>query len=43
MNQILETYDPETYVDAQGKTQWEQAMRHELDSLEKNHTWDLGP
>ena len=41
MTQILDTYGPESFTDAQGKLEWEQAMRHEMDSLEKNHTWDL--
>ena len=43
MTWILDTSDPESYVDAQGKPKWEYAMRHEMDSLEKNHTWDLVP
>ena len=40
---ILDTSDPESYVDAHGKPKWEQAMQHEMHSLEENHTWDLVP
>ena len=43
MNRFLDTCDPEYYADAQGKPKWEQEMKHEMDSLEKNHTWDLVP
>ena len=43
MTRILDTCDLESYVDAQGKPEWEQAMQHEMDSLEKDHTWDLVP
>lgn len=43
MTWILDTCDLESYIDAQGKPKWEQAIRHEIDSLEKNHTQDLVP
>ena len=42
MTRIHHTYDPESYVDGQGK-KWEQAMHHEIDSFKKNNTWDLVP
>jgi hypothetical protein len=43
MTHVLETCDPVTYSDAQGQPEWEQAMQTEMDSLLKNHTWDLVP
>ena len=43
MTQVLDTRDPKYYVDAHGKPKCEQDMQHEIDSLEKNHTWDLVP
>jgi hypothetical protein len=43
MTHVLETYDLVTYSDAQGQPEWEQAMKTEIDSLLKNHTWDLVP
>jgi hypothetical protein len=36
---ILETCDPISYSDAQGKPEWEQAMQDEMNHLLKNHTW----
>ena len=39
MNHILNTCDLESYADAQGKLEWDKVMFHEMDSLEKNHTW----
>lgn len=41
MTQILDTCDTKSYTNAQGKIEWEKAMQHEMDSLEKNHNWDL--
>ena len=43
MTWILNTCDPKYYADAKGKLEWEKTMWHEIDSLEKNHTWDLVP
>ena len=43
MTQILEYHDLESYANPHGKPKWEQAMQHEVDSLEKTHTWDLVP
>ena len=43
MNQILNTCDLEYLIDEKGKPEWEQAMWHEIDSLDKNHTWELVP
>ena len=43
MTRILDTCDPKSYSDAQGEPKWENAMQHEMDSLEKNHIWDLVP
>jgi hypothetical protein len=41
MTRVLETCDPFTYSYEQGKFKWEKAMNDEMDSLLKNHTWDL--
>lgn len=38
--------EPSTYEQAKGNTKWQQAMKHELEALEKNKTWiitDLPP
>lgn len=43
VDQILYTCDPKSYVDAQGKLEWEQSMHHDMDSLENNHTRYLVP
>jgi hypothetical protein len=43
MTHVLETCDPVSYSDAQGQPEWEQAMQDEMNSLLKNHTWDLVP
>ena len=43
MTNILDTCDIESYFDAHGKPKWEHYMWLEMDSLEKNHTWDLVP
>jgi hypothetical protein len=43
MTRVLETCDPVTYSDAQGQPEWEKSMQYEMDSLLKNHTWDLVP
>lgn len=43
MTYVLETCDPNTYADAKGQPEWEQAMSIEMDSLLNNHTWDLVP
>ena len=36
MAHVLETCDPNIYVDAQGQSEWENAMNIEIDSLLKN-------
>jgi hypothetical protein len=43
MNRIFETCDIVSYSDAQGQPKWEQDMQDEMNSLFKNHTWDLVP
>ena len=40
---VLETCDPNTYVDAQGLPGRENAMFFEIESLQKIQTWDLVP
>ncbi|KAL2232769.1 UNVERIFIED_CONTAM: Retrovirus-related Pol polyprotein from transposon RE1 [Sesamum indicum] len=34
-------HEPRTYLQAQGKVEWEQAMRDELNALEQNETCDV--
>ena len=43
MNWVLETFNPDTYVDAQGQPKWENYMDEEYESLMKNKTWELIP
>lgn len=48
LSQLLETcqfalsiHDPNTYEEAVEKKDWQQAMMEELQSIEKNKTWEL--
>jgi transposase InsO family protein len=41
MTTIMKTSDPQTYGEAKGQHEWEQAMENEYDSLIKNKTWEL--
>eukprot|EP00253_Pinus_taeda_P007197 PITA_07197 len=34
-------FEPQTYSEAKGISEWEQAMEAEFQSLQKNHTWTL--
>jgi hypothetical protein len=43
MTCVLETFDHVSYSDLEGRPEWEQAMQTKIDSLLKNHTWDLVP
>jgi hypothetical protein len=43
MAHVLETCGPVSYSDAQGQFEWEQVMQDKMNSLLKNHTWDLVP
>jgi hypothetical protein len=43
MTHVLETYDLVSYSNAQVQPEWEQTMQIEIDSLSKNHTWELVP
>jgi hypothetical protein len=43
MTHVLETSDLVAYSNAQGRPEWEHDMQTEIDSLTKNHTWDLVP
>ena len=43
MTKVLAIDDPTSYVQAQGKPQWEQPMTTEYVSLMKNKTWSLVP
>jgi hypothetical protein len=41
---LTDSSEPECYEEAMRvdtKIKWEQGMKQEMDSLEKNHTWDL--
>ena len=40
---VLDTYDTNTYVYAQGVPKWENSMTTEIESLKKNQTWELVP
>lgn len=41
MTTIMKTNDPQTYDEARGEQEWEQAMQNEYNSLIKNNTWEL--
>ena len=41
MTTIMKTNDHQTYEEAKGKHEWEEAMKNEYDSLIKNNTWEL--
>ena len=43
MTRVLETCDPNTYVDVKGLLEWENVIFVEIDSLLMNHIWDLAP
>jgi hypothetical protein len=43
MTHVLETFDPITYSNVEGRHEWEQAMQTNIVSLSKNHTWDSVP
>jgi hypothetical protein len=38
MTHVIETYDPVTYSDIKGQTEWEHAMKTEIDSFSKKKT-----
>eukprot|EP00253_Pinus_taeda_P005139 PITA_05139 len=41
MANLHSIFDPQTYSEAKGTPEWEQAMEAEFQSLQKNHTWTL--
>eukprot|EP00253_Pinus_taeda_P011698 PITA_11698 len=41
MANIHSIFEPQTYSEAKGTPEWEQAMDAEFQSLQKNHTWTL--
>jgi hypothetical protein len=43
MAHVLEACDLDTYANAHGRLEWENAMVEEYNSLMKNKTWDLVP
>jgi hypothetical protein len=43
LDQVLETHDPETFVEASGHPNWDTTMNEEYLSLMVNDTWDLVP
>jgi hypothetical protein len=40
---LVQSLDPESYVEAVGNPFWESATREDYNSLLKNQTWDLVP
>jgi hypothetical protein len=43
MTHLLETFGHVSYANVQGKPKCDQAMQVEMNSILKNHTWDLVP
>ena len=43
MAQVPETPDPETFEEASGHPDWDEAMNEEYRSLLANDTWDIVP
>eukprot|EP00253_Pinus_taeda_P009525 PITA_09525 len=41
MANLHSIFEPQTYSEAKGTSEWEQAMEAEFQSLQKNHTWTL--
>jgi hypothetical protein len=41
--QVSKTYDPETFIEASGHSDWDTTMNEEYRSLMENDTWDLVP
>ncbi|KAL0451846.1 UNVERIFIED_CONTAM: Retrovirus-related Pol polyprotein from transposon RE1 [Sesamum latifolium] len=41
MAALSTVYEPNHYLQAKGKMEWENAMNDELVALDKNHTWDV--
>lgn len=41
MANLHNIFEPQTYSEAKGTPEWEQAMEVEFQSLQKNHTWTL--
>jgi hypothetical protein len=41
LSQVLETHDPETFVEASGHLDWDTKMNEEYHTLMVNYTWDL--
>ena len=41
MANLHSIFEPQTYSEAKGISEWEQAMEVEFQSLQKNHTWTL--
>eukprot|EP00253_Pinus_taeda_P002353 PITA_02353 len=41
MANLHSVFEPQTYSEAKGTPEWEQAMDAKLQSLQKNHTWTL--
>eukprot|EP00253_Pinus_taeda_P002078 PITA_02078 len=41
MANIHSTFEPQSYSEAKGTPEWEQAMDAEFQSLQENHTWTL--
>jgi hypothetical protein len=41
MTQVMKMDEPQTYVEASRKTEWNEAMEKELNDLVRNDAWDL--
>ena len=41
LNNVMKVKEPHNYLEASRHAGWQQAMREELQALEKNSTWDL--
>lgn len=38
---VSSDYEPNTYNQAEKDSRWTEAMRHELEALERNKTWEI--
>ena len=41
MSTLCDAEEPESFAEALESEQWKEAMQQEIDSIHKNHTWDL--
>ena len=43
MTRVIHVDDPQVFEEAQGKPEWDAAMKDEYDYLMKNQTWEFTP